>query len=73
MSDNFDLEKCLSSLKTKRPVFHSEADFQFALAWEIKELYPDIEIRLEYPINELNMYIDIMLLNQDKAIPIELK
>lgn len=31
-----------------RPIFHSEADFQFSLAWIIKEIYPNCEIRLEF-------------------------
>ena len=30
----FDVEAVLASLAAKRPVFHSEADFQFAFAWE---------------------------------------
>jgi hypothetical protein len=36
----------LEHLAAKRPLFHSEADFQFALAWQIRSAY-DVEVRLE--------------------------
>ena len=39
--------KALEELAKERPVFHSEADFQFALALKLKE--KDFEIRLEKP------------------------
>ena len=45
----FDLEKVIDGLRKKRPIFHSEADFQFALAWEIQTAYPESKIRMEYP------------------------
>ena len=45
----FDLEKVVDDLRKKRKVFHSEADFQFALAWEIKTTYQESKIRMEYP------------------------
>lgn len=44
-----DIEQVLKELAKKRPVFHSEADFQHALAWEIQITYPDANIRLEKP------------------------
>ena len=66
------LEKCIKSLSNKRRIFHSEADFQFALAWEIKENYKDdVNIRLEYPVDKMN--IDIVVFCGEKMIPIELK
>ncbi len=43
-----DINQLMQSLSERRPVFHSEADFQFALAWHIKELMPNEEVRLEY-------------------------
>ena len=39
----------MDTLRAKRTVFHSEADFQFALSWEIQLHYPDASVRLEYP------------------------
>lgn len=50
MNSTLDIEKCMKSLSEKRPIFHSEADFQFALAWEIQKEYPKANVRLEYPI-----------------------
>ena len=44
------LDDFLSALAVRRPVFHSEADFQHALAWQIHSALPDAEIRLEIPI-----------------------
>lgn len=71
---NFDLGLCMSSLKQKRKLFHSEADFQFALAWEIQLIYPDASIRLEYCPNEApSMRIDIIVFLSGGVYPIELK
>lgn len=44
-----ELCRAMASLGRRRPIFHSEADFQFALAWEIQSLYPDAQVRLEVP------------------------
>ena len=43
-----DLDEVVSRLGAKRPVFHSEADFQHALGWEIHSSYPGCAMRLEY-------------------------
>ncbi len=37
----------IKSLSKNRKIFVSEADFQFALAWEIKQNMPQAEVRLE--------------------------
>jgi hypothetical protein len=64
----------MESLSRKRGVFHLESDFQFALAWEIKSLYPDCELRLEVPFNfESKGRIDILVRFGDAIFPIELK
>lgn len=42
-----DLRATLARLAKVRPVFHSEADFQFALAWAAKEADERLEVRLE--------------------------
>jgi hypothetical protein len=64
----------LESLKKQRELFHSEADFQFALAWEIQKKYPTATIRLESPINkEPKEYIDILIRHNGFSYPIELK
>jgi hypothetical protein len=69
-----DMECIIETLRRKRTVFHSEADFQFALAWEIQRKYPEAEIRLEYPpMGDPNKYIDILVRKDKCSFPIELK
>jgi hypothetical protein len=41
---DFDIHKLLGQLATTRPIFHSEADFQHQLAWDIHTSHPDSEI-----------------------------
>lgn len=67
----FDIHALMEGLAKKRPVFHSEADFQFALAWEIRAKTRR-EIRLEFPPfpNE-SMRLDIWV--PDIGTAIELK
>lgn len=73
-NDLFDIYKIIDRLKEKRPIFVSEADFQLELAWTIKEEYPHAKIRLEYcPQFDINMHIDILVIIDNKWIPIELK
>lgn len=43
-----DITKILNNLSNKRKIFVSEADFKFALAWEIKSEILEAEVRLEY-------------------------
>jgi hypothetical protein len=52
VSDRIDLRSTLSQLAIRRPVFHSEADFQHELAWQIRSLYPDWPVRLERPLGQ---------------------
>ncbi|MCL2038599.1 hypothetical protein FWG86_01695 [Candidatus Saccharibacteria bacterium] len=75
---DFNMYTALYELSTERPVFGSEADFQFALAWKIKELYPKAEIRLEEYYDDgsgdgKNRYIDLIVELDGETIPIELK
>ena len=60
--------------------FCSEADFQFALAWKLKQYINNegIKVRLEYLFNsqeesENDKHIDILIIQGKKWIPIELK
>ncbi|MGK8265006.1 hypothetical protein [Moraxella nonliquefaciens] len=70
-----DIENILKQLANKRPFFHSEADFQHALAWEIQTCYPKANIRIEKPylIDDRPFYIDLIVEMDDKIIAIELK
>ena len=70
-----DLPNLLQSLAVERPVFHSEADFQLALAWEIKRRVPTCDIRLEKCVPFLNRrrYVDIWITKGNQIVAIELK
>ena len=61
------------SLSNRQPVFHSEEDFQHALAWQIQKAMPDCQVRLEtpFPDEEENKRLDIWL--PDMKIAMELK
>jgi hypothetical protein len=70
-----DIASVLAELACKRPVFHSEADFQHALAWEIHRQWPGCGMRLEYKLPELGKrsHLDIWATGTDAALAIELK
>ncbi len=63
----------MTSLAERRPVFHSEADFQHALSWEIHQIHPELELRLEYkPFPDERMYCDVWV-RGEMNLAIELK
>lgn len=64
-----DVHEVMTELAKTRPIFHSEADFQFALAWQIREMMPDSEIRLEFP--HRSMRLDIWIFDQETAIELK--
>ncbi len=70
-----DLKKYIEELRSKRPVFHSEADFQHALAWVIHEGNKEAKVRLEFPFdgNEGRQYLDILVSEGKEEYAIELK
>jgi hypothetical protein len=74
-----NIQKIMSLLSKKRPVFHSEFDFQFALAWEIQKEYKKADIRLEYRQPDApeekgkRKYFDIKIELNEKIYLIELK
>ena len=41
-----DIDGLMASLANRQKVFHSEADFQHALAWQIHEAAPESQVRL---------------------------
>lgn len=69
----FSIRRVMTALAASRPVFHSEADFQFALARQIEMLMPDCGLRLERPfsLDGPNRYLDLWL--RTPGIAIELK
>ena len=81
MNINELIENALNELiNEEKEIFCSEADFQFALAWKIKELSlkelsPKIDIKLEFTPWKFdpNIHIDIVVSTEGQMIPIELK
>jgi hypothetical protein len=68
------LDDVLGGMARHRPVFHSEADMQHALAWEAHNLDPLLQVRLEtHP--EPNVRLDLLLSRHDigRHTAIELK
>jgi len=70
---DFWLDAVFTKLAAQRPLFHSEADFQHALAWSIRETNAHDPVRLEFkPISDERIYIDIWIRKQP-PVAIELK
>lgn len=69
------VEAALISLSNLRPVFHSEADFQHALALHFLKCHPVANARLELPFRgESNSkYLDLLLSDEDSRFAVELK
>lgn len=71
-----DLQNCITNLAKRRKAFWSEADFQFELAWEIKQTIPTANVKLERPFltsTNKTEHIDIVVESKGKLYPIELK
>ncbi|MGG1599135.1 hypothetical protein [Paenibacillus naphthalenovorans] len=69
-----NIEHLLRRLSVKRPLFHNEADFQHALAWEIREQEGGT-IRLErrMDVGNQKVYLDIWFEKENRKYAIELK
>lgn len=69
------LHNLMQNLARNRPVFHSEADFQHALAWEVHLQFPDALIRMERPVPSTLgvLYVDITVQVADQTFAFELK
>lgn len=69
-----DAHALLRSLAEKRPVFHSEADFQFAFAWEAKLQNSDLHVRLEtHPEPAVRLDLELVAPGGDRSVAVELK
>lgn len=75
MIDQAELDDRMASLARQRPVFHSEADFQHALAWHWQQQTPNAAIRLEYrlPFVGERGYADLWIRDGGRTTYIELK
>ena len=71
----FNIINILGELSKHRFIFHSEADFQHALAWEIHKIHPQAIIRLEVPSGRQDKRerIDILVTLEYRIYAIELK
>jgi len=69
------ISEVLTALASKRPIFHSEAEFQHVLAWEIQQQLPNASLRLELPVEVRNqcLHMDIWATTADEVLAIELK
>ena len=64
----------ISLLSQARPIFHNEADFQHALAWQLHIENPTAEIRLETrPLASKPFYMDLLMRHNGSNIGFELK
>lgn len=63
------------ALAAVRPLFHSEADFQLALAWQVKLARPESEVRLEVrPFADEALYLDLLVVDPSGwRVAVELK
>ena len=69
-----DIDGLMASLSGRRKGFHSEADFQHALAWQIHLARPESQVRLEVDVvqeDRQRRFLDIWL--PVEGIAIELK
>lgn len=71
------ITESLEKLSHDRKIFHSEADFQFALAFEIQSKNPELQVRLERPFKfedkKEKVYVDLVIIAGDSSYGIELK
>lgn len=69
------LVEVLGSLAMRRPVFHSEADFQHELAWELRSSGLVEQVRLEWPfeVDGRRQYLDLRCEAAGCRVGLELK
>jgi hypothetical protein len=69
-----DIIELMQKLSRERPIFHSEADFQHALAWQMHVESSESRIRLEYPLDhEKSGHLDVLLVDGNRELAFELK
>lgn len=70
-----DLNSLMERLALNRPIFHSEADFQHAFAWELHRTLKMAAIRLERPIRlqDKTLHLDLLAQTEERKFAIELK
>lgn len=67
------IEPLMKRLSARRPIFHSEADFQHELAIELRAMDPALALRLEYPFGlGARASLDILLRKKNVLAGLEL-
>jgi len=66
------IEETMVALAQVRPLFHSEADFQHAFAWQLHGANPSARIRLETRPRP-GVRLDVMALIDGRRVAVELK
>lgn len=74
MVDADAMATLMTRLSVSRPVFHSEADFQHALAWEAQKVWPQQLVRLETRPAK-GIHLDVLLIDPiaGREVALELK
>lgn len=70
------LADVMTAMSDRRPVFHSEADFQFEFARTVADIAPDVRIRLEVPMrrdDRRTEYVDLVCETDEQRTLIEFK
>jgi hypothetical protein len=67
-----DLPVTMAALAKSRPIFHSEADFQQSLGWEIRRQHPEALVRAEVrPRRRIRLVLMITLDGERTAIELK--
>src|SRR3990172_6370905 len=69
------LQEVMDSIAVKRPVFHSEADFQHAFAWELQQRLPGAAVRRERPFfcSGRHLHLDLWVSHGPVLVGVEIK
>lgn len=72
-----NVKTALQELSSERPLFHSEADFQHALAWELHRQSSEYSIRLERRVPKAHggpgFAFDLWAVSSSQTLAVELK
>lgn len=70
-----NISDLMNTLAVQRKVYHSEADFQHAFAWEMHRIFPESSVRLERPfhVNGKTLHLDFLIQLPDRGMAVELK
>lgn len=68
------LGEAMDALALKRPIFHGEADFQHAVAWEVQAAHPEAKVRLEKRIaRDPTIDLDLLVELDGSPLGVEFK